>query len=119
MSTLQKVTATLGVVLFVLMVAFAGESPVAAAKDAPKQIGGGLPDWISILPAADCSTGCWQVDRKATRYLPEGEAGGLHHVFLKTIRGGQQVGGVTWFLAWPTPPACFAGHRGPLSLIHI
>lgn len=91
------------VMLFMALACSFDAGPVATATDTPKRINAlaPLPEWISILPAEDCSQGCWQVDRKATRYLPEGESNGLHHVFLKTFSIGEQVGGVTWFLEWP------------------
>lgn len=97
---------------------------------------GELPAWITIEPAADCSAGCWQVDRERTRYLPEGESNGLHHAFIKVFSDREQQGEVTWFLEWPggrdqlmTKPfpewadaplwACFfpdQGEAGPYSL---
>ena len=97
---------------------------------------GELPAWITIVPAADCSSGCWKVDLQRTRYLPEGESNGLHHAFIKVFSTGEQQGGVVWYLEWPggrdqlvTKPfpegadaplwACFfpdQGEVGPYSL---
>lgn len=54
---------------------------------------------VTYHPAADCSNGCWQLLR--AEYLDEGQSGGLHHVFAKSLDvSGQHVGGTPWRVAW-------------------
>lgn len=49
-----------------------------------------LPEWVSITPAQDCSAGCWRL--ASAEYLDEGQSGGLHHIFAKTLdAGGNQI----------------------------
>lgn len=83
----------LALMVVVLLAAACGQFPAQAQNP--------LPPWISVLPAEDCSAGCWQLDRERTRYLPEAESNGLHHAFLKVFSNGEQDGGITWYLEWP------------------
>lgn len=54
---------------------------------------------VTYHPAANCSQGCWELTR--AEFLDEGQSGGLHHVFAKSLTAdGQQVGGTPWRVAW-------------------
>ncbi len=54
---------------------------------------------VTYHPAADCSQGCWELAR--AEFLDEGQSGGLHHVFAKSLSAdGQHLGGTPWRVAW-------------------
>jgi len=55
---------------------------------------------VTYHPATNCSQGCWQLLR--AEYLDEGQSGGLHHVFAKSLSAtGEHIGGTLWQVAWP------------------
>lgn len=97
----------------------------------------GTPQWdarldelkVSLVPAADCSGGCWRLVE--AYYLDPDESAGLHHVFGKALDAeGAQLAGVPLVVAWaegstsvPTKPApdltdialwdCYFPEQGP------
>jgi len=62
-----------------------------------------FPVWVSIVPAQDCSGGCWVVDLERSEYWDIEESQGLHHAFAVALDShGNQIAGLPFTVAYPT-----------------
>ncbi len=62
-----------------------------------------FPEWVTIVPAQDCSAGCWVVDLERSEYWDIEESQGLHHAFAVALDShGNQIAGLPFTVAYPT-----------------
>lgn len=98
MRTLQKLALVLGLVAVILAALACSVDPgpvlVAAEQEA------GLPAWLTVENAMDCSEGCWRVD--SVIFEDWDVSGGNHHVYVQTRnQDGVWIDEQPFHLAYP------------------